>query len=374
MNLKNSIKNNVKNILGKKTSRQLVVIYVDDYGSIRMRNKESYNVLLKAGLPVNKTRYGYDTLCTTEDLNMLFDVLTSVKDKNGNNACFTPFVNIANPNFERISDSNFQTYYREPFTLTMEKLGKAYNGAYELWKQGISEGIFIPEYHGTEHLSVWRFMKALRENHKSTRLAFDNGSVCMPTFEGEKYIENDTAPFDIIKKEDNEILKEDIKVGLKMFHDLLGFSATQFTPGAGIYSPSLHRTLLDNGIKDIHVERYESYPLGDGLYQKKFIYTGKKNEIGQNYIVRNCPFECYYANGSRNNNVVSFCLDNIEAAFRWHAPALISTHRVNFAGAIEPTHRDDSLRSLKILLDEILRRWPNVEFVSANEMSKIVFK
>ena len=84
-----------------------LLVYVDDYGSIRVRDKQAYNNLLKAGLAVDKTRYGYDTLCTTEDLQMLFEVLTSVKDKNGHHAVFTPFANIANPDFERIKNSGF---------------------------------------------------------------------------------------------------------------------------------------------------------------------------------------------------------------------------------------------------------------------------
>lgn len=373
MNIKQKFITNLKNLTGTKTRRKLVVIYVDDYGSIRVRDKQAYNNLLKAGLAVDKTRYGYDTLCTTEDLQMLFDVLTSVKDKNGHHAVFTPFANIANPDFEKIKESGFQQYYREPFTKTMERLGDAYNGTYELWKQGIAEGIFRPEYHGTEHISVWRFMKALQEGHKSTMLSFENESVASPFFPDEPKIDNATAVFDIVKASDNDSLKTDIKVGLDMFEELLGYRAVQFTPGAAIYSPLLHESLLQNGIKSIHVQRYKAYPLGEGKFVKSFLYTGKKNEVGQHYIVRNCVFEPFLDDRTHNLNAVNNCLLNIEAAFRMHAPAMVSTHRVNFAGAIEPTHRDESLNDLRLLLTEIVKRWPDVEFVSGNQISKILF-
>lgn len=373
MNIKQKLVTNLKNIPGTKTNRKLVVIYVDDYGSIRVRDKQAYNNLLRAGLSVDKTRYGYDTLCTTEDLQMLFDVLTSVKDKNGHNAVFTPFANIANPDFERIKETGFQQYYREPFTQTMERLGNAYNGAYELWKQGIAAGIFRPEYHGTEHISVWKFMKALQEGHKSTMLSFENESVASPFFEGEPQINHPTAVFDISKASDNESLKMDIKVGLGMFEEYLGYRAVQFTPGAGIYSPLLHESLAENGITAIHVNRHKAYPLGDGVYSKTFLYTGKTNEAGQHYIVRNCPFEPFLDNTSRNNNAVAVCLQNIASAFHWHSPAMISTHRVNYTGAIEPTHRSQSLNDLRLLLTEIVKRWPDVEFVSGNQISKILF-
>lgn len=373
MSIKQTLVTNLKNFPGTKTRRKLVVIYVDDYGSIRVKNKEAYDRLLKAGLAVDKTRYGYDTLCTREDLQMLFDVLTSVRDKNGHHAVFTPFANIANPDFDKIRESGYQEYYREPFTRTMERLGSQYDDAYRLWKQGIAEGIFRPEYHGTEHVSVWKLMKALREGHRSTTVSFDNDSVASPCFPDEPKIDYVTAVFDILKASDNEPLKEDIRVGLNMFEELLGYRATQFTPGGGIYSPSLHSYLKECGINDIHVNRNMAYPLGDGAYSKQFLYLGKKNEAGQRYIVRNCPFEPFGNNSKRNPTVVDNCLRNIESAFRWHAPAMISTHRVNFAGAIEPTHRDQSVKDLQILLREIVKRWPDAEFVSGADMAKIIF-
>lgn len=374
MSIKQTLLANLKNLPGTKTKRKLVVIYVDDYGSIRVRDKEAYRNLLKAGLAVDKTRYGYDTLCTTEDLQMLFDVLTSVKDKNGHHAVFTPFANIANPDFEKIKASGFQQYFREPFTATLERMGKAYEGAFDLWKQGIAVGIFCPEYHGTEHISVWKFMKALQEGHRSTMLSFENESVASPFFKDEPKIDNATAVFDIVKASDNEALKEDIRVGLNMFEELLGYRAVQFTPGASIYSPLLHGALAENGIKSIHVERYKAYPLGEGRFVKSFLYTGKKNKMGQRYIVRNCVFEPFLDNGSHNTDAVAICLQNIEAAFRMHSPALISTHRVNFAGAIESRHRDESLKMLHELLNAIVRRWPDVEFVSGADMDRSLFE
>lgn len=374
MSIKQTLVTNLKNIPGAKTKRKLVVIYVDDYGSIRVKNKEAYENLLKAGLAVDKTRYGYDTLCTTEDLQMLFEVLTSVKDCKGHHAVFTPLANIANPDFDKIRKTGFCQYYREPFMHTMERLGSAYDGAYDLWKQGITEGIFRPEYHGTEHVSVWKLMKALREKHRSTMVSFENDSVASPFFPDEPRIANATAVFDIVKASDNEPLKDDIRVGLDMFERLLGYRATQFTPGAGIYSPSLHPCLGECGITSIHVNRSKAYPLGDGVYSKQFLYLGKRNDVGQYYIVRNCPFEPFADNRARNSSAVSVCLDNIDAAFRWHSPAMISTHRVNFAGAIESTHRNQSLNDLRELLTEIVKRWPDAEFVSGADMLNVLFK
>lgn len=374
MNWKQKIALYIKNLPGCKTKRKIVAIYVDDYGSIRVKDKAAQVRLAEGGITVYSNRYSaFDTLASVEDFQKLFDVLSSVKDSKGHHACFTPFANIANPDFEKIRESNFTQYFREPFTETLKRYGKAYEGTYVLWRQGIAENIFHPEYHGTEHINVLRFMQNLHRGHKTTRLAFENESVTVPLIPGDEKLNHETAVFYIEKAEENNALKEDIKTGMKMFEELLGYRSRQFTPGAGIYSPALHKTLREEGIDYINVQRYIPYPLGDGKYVKSFLYNGKRNVEGQRYVVRNCPFETYFDNCSRNNQALAVCLANIEAAFCMHAPAIVSTHRVNFVGGLEASHRDDSLMQLKLLLTEILKRWPDVEFMNGTEMCDAVF-
>lgn len=368
--MKDAIIRNIKNIPGKKTKRKIVVIYVDDYGSIRVKNKRSYQELKDKGIPMDNTRFSkYDTLADREDLSKLFDILTSVRDSNGKYACLTPLAIVANPDFEMIEASNFQEYHREPFPKTLERYGPDYEGVFNLWNQGISENIFYPAYHGTEHINVKRFMQALQQEHKSVHLAFENESVAVPSFPGEIPVKNPTTTFFIESSEENKRLTEDIKVGAKMFEDLFGFRSKQFTPGAGLYSPELEKTFADCGIRYIHVQRYFAYPLGDGAYKKKFLYNGKQNECGQKYIVRNCQFE---PEGKEDNKVANECLKSIETAFRWSAPALISSHRVNFVGQLDKQYRDRGLGQLKYLLKRIVEKWPDVEFMNGDDMAETV--
>jgi len=124
----------LSNLPGWRTSRKIVVIESDDWGSIRMSSNESYNALQKAGLSLDKgagARYNkYETLASKEDLQHLFEVLKSVKDKNGSSAKMTAVSLVANPDFKKIKEDNFQNYYYEPFTKTLERYGK--HGAFAL--------------------------------------------------------------------------------------------------------------------------------------------------------------------------------------------------------------------------------------------------
>ena len=89
----------------------------------------------------------------------------------------------------------------------------------------------------------------------------------------------------------------------------------------------------------------------------------KTNRFGLTYYTRNCVFEPT----DINYKGVDFTLKQIETAFRWRKPAFISTHRVNFIGRLDKKNREKGLKELKILLKSIIRKWPEVEFMSSKQ-------
>jgi len=57
-----------------------------------------------------------------EDLEELFNVLTSFKDANNRSPVFTGVNVVANPDFDKIKEANFKQYYYEPFTETLKNI------------------------------------------------------------------------------------------------------------------------------------------------------------------------------------------------------------------------------------------------------------
>ena len=108
---------------------------------------------------------------------------------------------------------------------------------------------------------------------------------------------------------------------------------------------------------------------GDGKYSYRIYKQGGKNRFNQRYFIRNCIFEPLL---KPYNNYVESCLKEIEIAFKWNKPANISSHRVNFAGKIDPKVRDSGVKDLKRLLKGIVQRWPDVEFMSSNELGELI--
>ena len=65
-------------------------------------------------------------------------------------------------------------------------------------------------------------------------------------------------------------------------------------------------------------------------------------------------------------------LKEMEVAFLWHKPATISSHRVNYIGFLHPENREKSLKKLEELLVRMLKRWPDIEFMTSSELGDLI--
>lgn len=369
--IKQTIGNHAKNIIGWKTNRKIVVFSVDDYGNVRLHSKEARDKIFAAGTRAMSRFDLVDTLETTDDLNALYETLHAVKDKNGKPAVFTAYAISANIDFERMAAENYQQYRYELLPETFAKL-PGYESTWALWKQGIGERLIWPEFHGREHLNVKVFMEGIQNQNQDVQNSLANRSYTAISDTGYSTIQFPAA-LDFYLYEENETLKEIVRDGLNAFEKVFGFRATNFTPcGSNGYSTLLDPVLAEGGIRFITTDRTKAEHLGEGRFdKKKFYYTGKKNALGQYYVVRNCVFE---PTEDRGIDWVNYCLKQIEAAFRLNMPANISSHRANFCGLVEPGNRERGLAALKALLQAIVTRWPDVEFMHAGEMGDLMLK
>jgi len=361
----------LKNSIGWRTNRKIVVFTTDDYGNVRMASKEARETMRLAGMNVAFTRFDfYDALEDKEDLQQLYETLSSVKDKNGNHPVFTAMSESANPDFEKIKKNNFEQYHYELLPETYNKLA-GYKGMMELWKEGIEKKLIFPQFHGREHLNLKFFMESLRTNNREARTAFDNRSFAAITrrlYPGIGY----TAAFAFTDFNENEYFKEIIRDGLNVFEKVFGFRAKHFSAPGAKENRVLEETMFENGIKFIDKDFITAEPLGNNKYKKVLRYTGQRNRLSQIYIVRNCLFEPVQLPSVPKTDWVKYCMDQIDIAFRLRRPANISGHRVNYSGHIEPSIREYGLSQLRILLKEIVKKWPDVEFMTTVDLGNLI--
>jgi hypothetical protein len=369
---KKNLSLNAKNLIGWRTKRKIVVILVDDYGNVRLDSKRARERMDRAGLTINSRFDAYDTLETRSDLELLFDTLTSVKDQNGRAAVFTPFSVPCNINFEKMEETNYQSYYSELLPQTFDKVSSqqpsAYKGAWALIQEGIKKEIFLPQFHGREHFNVKVFEEKLATNDHELNTALENRSYTSITSSGYQTI-SPMAAFEFWEVDENNRFKEVIADGLGAFEEVFGYRAIHFNPPGGREHPVIHKVLHENGIKYLDTPMIKKEHQGKGNYKTVFSYTGKKNKWGQIFLVRNVVFE---PTEDRGVDWVEYALKQIEAAFRWNRPAIISSHRVNFCGHIDEMNRKKGITALRELLKKITQRWPEIEFMAANELGDLI--
>jgi hypothetical protein len=363
-----SLRGNLRNAFGWSTEKKIVVFEVDDYGSIRMPSLPAYTALLKAGLKVDQSRFTrYDTLEDSDDLSNLFEILMSVKDAFGRPAVFTPLCLVANPDFERIKRDGFESYYYELLPQTLSRLsGKK---TWELWTEGVQNKIFCPQFHGREHLYVQLWMEALKANHKATLLAFSHGTFGLRYETFGDSPNGYMAAFDCRNLDELQQMRVILEDGLEKFEELFGYTALCFTPPNAILSSRLEESLALKGVTAITVAKLRKDPLGRGRYRRRFRFIGQRNRYKQTYVTRNCLFEPGL-NGSVES--VARCIHDIQHAFNWGKPAIISSHRVNFVGGLNVDNRDKGLRELDNLLRQIIVKWPDVRFLSSADLVKLM--
>jgi hypothetical protein len=362
--------NYIKNIPGWKSNRKLLAFAVDDYGNIRLASPQAKEQLKTKGVNLKGRFDQFDALDTRQDYEQLFEVLQSVKDKNGKSAVFTTFAMPANVDFqaslergEFIALNLDSTYER----LSQEDPG-IYKGSFSLLQEGIANGLIRPQFHGREHLNVLAFNRLLQDKNPQLIANLEMQSLAgVPNHHDLPKVRFNEA-FSFWDKSEIENHKIIIEDGIKRFEKVYGFRPTIFTPPAMLIHPELYPFVENLGIEAIDKPRAHQVHLGKEQYQKESNRLGIQK--GQNHvtIVRNCMFEP----NSKNINWVNFTFEQIKAAFFWGKPAIISSHRVNFCGHIDPENRKKGLAALQALLNKVVKTWPDVEFVAVDELTSII--
>jgi hypothetical protein len=359
---------NLKNIPGWRTSRKMVVFECDDWGGIRMPSREAYGQLVSAGVPMTDDRFTkFDTLAGVEDLEHLFNALRSVSDFKGRPAVMTAVTNVANPDFQKIRESDFQRYFYEKFTDTLIRYGRG-EEVLERWKEGVQAGIFVPELHGREHLTVQIWLRHLREGNRDLLCAFDHGFVALKAGDAPAPAGRFRAEFYFDSEEQKPFLMNSVREGVLLFKEIFGHSPRMFVPSNLIFHHDFEAALAGSGVKFLNVSHRTPYPDAKGGLRYRHFITGQKSRTGLVYYTRNCAFE---PTGETYRGI-DLTMRQIAAAFRWGKPANISTHRVNFVGGISPGNRAKGLTELNRLLKAIKKRWPDVEFMSSADALEIM--
>ena len=366
------IAKSVNNIIGWHTNRKIVVIESDDWGSIRMPSKVVFDEFLNRGYPIDKRVHEkFDILANSQDLESLFATLKSIKNLKGQCPIITANTVVANPDFKKIKDNDFQEYFYEPFTTTLKSYYPNEN-VFSFWELGIREKIFFPQFHAREHYNIIKWMKLLQNNSVNDIEAFEFNMVGIPSKENPELGNQLQIAYSIDSVKDLELQKKIILEGLNLFKNLFGFTSKSFIAPVYTWNENLEATLFSKGVKYIQGNRIQNSPnIKTGKIKKIKHFLGKENIYKQIYLVRNVFFEpCT----NMKKDWVNDCFWDVRTAFFCKKPVVISTHRVNYVGGLCLKNRERGNILLREFLLKIVEKYPDVEFMTSVQLGDLIKK
>jgi hypothetical protein len=363
----------ISNLIGWHSPRRIVVFESDDWGSIRMPDREVRDTLIKQGIRVDQNYFtNNDSLENQAELQDLAETLLNFKDCKGRHPVFTTLNIMGNPDFEKIISGGFKEYFWQHFGDTYKAYGSDAQKMSSCWKSVEEAGVMFPEYHGHEHVNVPRWFRGLNAGLPITLQACNMHLSGIKPHHAKEDREDYQAAFDIDIPEDIPVINNLLSAGLVEFKKYFGRSAEYFVPTNGPLSKQAYPVLKEHGILYLNSSKIEREPLGNGKNKMLFRYLGKRVPPGFTIITRNVFFEPSATD--RSADWVNKAIADVDIAFRFGKPAIICTHRVNYIGSIDPENKKRGLTQLDQLLKELLKRWPDIEFMSSSELGRLINK
>jgi len=358
----------LSSIQSKRLNKKIIVFESDDWGSIRTPSRKAFFTVQQKNNITDDPYTLFDTLECTSDINKFVEILVKFKDFQGQYPLITTNFVMANPDFEAISESEFENY-------SYKILDKSYKDYYpneevlSTIQIAINNKFFFPQFHGREHVNVQLWLTLLKNGHPIFMEAFKKGFWGVRTSDLKKWNKSIQASFDLKKDEQKLYINDALEEGLNIFENIFGFRSQSFIPNNYIWPTDYNQKLKELGVDYLQGTRIQLSP--QLQYGEKRNWVNRKPGFEENggliSIVRNGSFEPSFYPGNRKK-ALDMCLADIEAAFRFKQPAVISIHRVNFVSGLDVRNRDENLKLFKELLQKILKRWPDVQFLNSVEL------
>jgi hypothetical protein len=352
----------------------ILVIESDDWGRSG-RTRAAANKLLENSGASNQVRSflsqrsgseDNDALESVDDLEMLFSLLEKHKDSRGVHPVVTANVVTSYPDIKAIRAAKYSKYaFVKPEPALVAK-----------WKEGISRGVFFPQYHGLVHFN---FRSWCRDQSSGDRFALDlsaAGLVSMPgfRFRGKEYsYQGEYVDFTVTPSaplsygEQKGIVEE----GLRLFAELFGYRSTSVIAPFCIWDETTERCWIESGIRYIQAgQTHFSRRTSTGAKVLGHHYLGERNKHGQIYLGRNVDFE---PNGD-NTDAWKNALKNIRNNFRYGIPSVINTHRCNYVSEMSVKLRNGNMAQLDSLLSAVEQEFPDVVYLTSAQLGEAIEK
>lgn len=286
--------------------------------------------------------YLYSTLESGETVDRMSALLTAHPGRDGVPAVIQPNYIMASLTYAATPETPGDRLWRSK---VLPELPARYRRD-DLWPavhRAIAAGVWWPEYHGMWHYDPVERRETVAGNGEA-REAARRGLLIFP---------GGARSFELALDRDSGALVQELRTGLAAFESLFGRPPTSIIAPDYAWSRSRERMWLDEGLSIIQAKR-EQRPL-DKIHVNLWDRIWKVCERSWRYLVekeivylnRNCRLEGSQAVDSRSH--AEICLASVRRAWRSGEPAIVGTHRVNYAH-LDPASVDVGFAALAHVL------------------------
>ncbi|MCU0486178.1 MAG: hypothetical protein MUC85_08730 [Anaerolineales bacterium] len=334
-----------------RCAEPVVIFESDDWGQ---QNHPNLDLLKRYGEP---QVWAQDCLETPENLENLFRVLEHQQDRYARPACLTANFITANPDFDRIEQSKFESYYEVPFYTNPDLASK--------WQEGLARQLFFPQYHGRAHMWPKAWLEDLRAGDEMDLELFRARSTGGRTQlkEHSWRYHSEYLNWNSGEKLTGDDLESWLQGGIAHFFHLFGFLPTSTIAPHYIITPEAEFAFCKQGIHSIQGGNYHIIRAEDGSVRTCNHVLGERTSNGLVYLFRMVKFE---VRPNRPGWRARQILPALTYALRCRVPLIIDTHRFNYAGP----WRSEALEDLSFLLENLMLYQPI--FLTSSELGQAI--
>ncbi|MEO5989105.1 MAG: hypothetical protein ABIU54_12010 [Candidatus Eisenbacteria bacterium] len=325
-----------------------VVLESDDWGLAAWSPDEQAHRVL-TGTPAFRTAagrlYGRSTLESAEDVRQLATVLLGVKGRDGLPPVFQANTIVANPDYDALEPPTFSVASL-PVVMHPQMPSRWHRpGLWDAVHRAEDEGVWWAELHGLHHLPASVWLHALRRGMDDARRAHAQASpICQAV--------QDRGEYDA--GESQEVRAADLAAAVEGFTRLFGRAPSSFCPPDYRFDDWLEREAEKLGLNTLQGKPEQARGRWVALRRRWLMRRFPHQQGGRFYMPPRIAFEP--RGNARPDGRVGHeaALRGVRAAWRRGQPAILSTHRLNFA-SLDPSWSQagrDALRALMLGLSE----------------------
>jgi hypothetical protein len=327
---------------GKKTNAKIVIIESDDWGMQRAMDEEALTHVEKKYGAANFTRWTTDALETTEDIDLLCNLLADYAQSFQSQPVIT---------------ANFITHnidYASTDTCQFKSIATHHTQLKSKYQSAITNGHLYAELHGYSHF---------QHNQLLHYFASANGKADFANrfFFAKTTIKNQLLFLRGEFAKTNSFAKENLLQAVQVFKNVFGYSPKTLIAPNFIFDEIFFDTIKNQSIHTLQSANRCVNAKDAKLIVAPFGFT--ENLF---FSARNCRLDPH----PNYNFFADQCIAAIEKCFAAHVPAVIDCHRVNFSGRFTPAYRNTSINELKKVLDHLAAKHPDTLFLNSAQLKE----